>query len=83
MIYKENVLSSNGKKWYKVWAKIENNKIVNMGCECLGFQKNNKKSLQEFNQPAFKSGSPLCKHLTYLLQRLYLLNKTGKLKKCL
>lgn len=26
MIIKENVLSSNGKDWYKVWAKIENKK---------------------------------------------------------
>jgi hypothetical protein len=77
MIYKENVQSSNGKDWYKVWAKVENNKIVNMGCECPGFNKNNKKSLREHNKPAFKTGSNLCKHCTYLLQRIYLLSKKG------
>jgi hypothetical protein len=79
MIYKENVQSSNGKDWYKVWAKIENNKIVNMGCECIGFNTNNKKSLIEFNQPAYKSGMNTCKHCRYLMEKIYLLNKKGLL----
>jgi hypothetical protein len=80
MIYKENVQSSNGKDWYKVWAKIEDNKIINMGCECPGFQRINKKSLKEFNQPAYKSGMGLCKHCKYLMERIELLIWNGRLK---
>ncbi len=77
MIYKENIQSTNGKDWYKVWEKIEKNKIINMGCECIGFRTNNKKSLQKYNKPAYKSGMNTCKHCKHLMRKIYIMKRKG------
>ena len=78
MIVRSNILSSDGENWYETWAKIEDNKIVNMGCECMGFITNNKKSLKEHNKPAYKSGMNTCKHCKHLLRKIYMMKKNGK-----